>query len=358
MGSLKEELRLRAEKVRNFLLEHPWLARLSPPHIREAVESYVRAGGKALRPAFVLFSCGAVGGEEDKALPVAAGIEIFHTFTLVHDDIIDRDELRRGAPTVHTAFKGRAMEEFGFGEEEAEHYGISMGILAGDAQHGWAIGLIVESARRGVSPEVVLKLVEGMTCRVLPTLVEGQVLDVQYAARHIEELSSEEITDMLWKKTGALYAFAAEAGAMVGLNAPDEGHSYVRALSDFASRCGTAFQLVDDILGVTGDEGTLGKPVGSDIREGKKTLVAYFALRYAEPELRERVLSILGRRDADEDEVQKVRSWFVESGAVDMVRALATKYMEEGMEALEALPPSDHRERLRELGEYILRRER
>jgi len=358
MERLFEELAVRARRVRDFLRTHPWLARVSPPHLREAVESYIRAGGKALRPAVVLFSCGAVGGEEDKALPVAAGVEVFHTFTLVHDDIMDRDDLRRGAPTVHVAFSMRAREEFGFGGEEAEHYGISMGILAGDAQHGWGISLLAESARRGVSPDVALRLVEDITGRVLPTLVEGQVLDIQYARRPVDALSQEEITDMLWKKTGALYAFAARAGAMVGLDTPDEGHPYVRTLSEFASRCGMAFQLIDDVLGITGDERRLGKPVGSDIREGKKTLIVYFALRKAGPARRRWVLSVLGRQDAGEEEVRKVGEWFVESGAVDRVRALAKSYVEEGLKALQVLPPTPYRERLEELGAYILGRER
>jgi len=340
MERLFEELAVRARKVRKFLRTHPWLARLSHPHLREAVESYIKAGGKCLRPAVVLFSCGAVGGEEERALPVAAGVEVFHTFTLVHDDIMDRDELRRGAPTVHVAFSRRAVEEFGFVGEEAEHYGISMGILAGDAQHGWGISLMAESARRGVSPDVVLRLVEDITGRVLSALVEGQVLDIQYARRPVDALSQEEITDMLWKKTGALYAFAARAGAMVGLDIADEGHPYVQALSEFASRCGVAFQLMDDVLGITGDERQLGKPVGSDIREGKKTLIVYFALRKADSARRRWALSILGREDAGEGEVRELGKWFVESGAVDEVKALARRYVAEGSEALWVLPSS------------------
>src|SRR5690606_36846634 len=112
------------------------------------VYSYLHAGGKSLRAAVMMFCCGAVGGDEQTAIPAAAAIELYHTFTLVHDDIIDRDEKRRGVPTVHYDFANRGRDELGFDEKTAQHYGMTIAILAGDLQQGWAASLLPDLHRK------------------------------------------------------------------------------------------------------------------------------------------------------------------------------------------------------------------
>ncbi|MDA1192331.1 MAG: polyprenyl synthetase family protein, partial [Candidatus Poribacteria bacterium] len=150
----------RKKWVYDFLHDERYAAQFSPDHIRDAVYGYLRAGGKSLRPAVLLFSCGAVGGDEKAAIPVAAAVEISHTWTLVHDDIIDRDALRRGVPTVHEAFRRRAEDELGYGANEAAHYGLSIAILAGDMQQGWAVSMLTELADRSpVDPRLALYLI-------------------------------------------------------------------------------------------------------------------------------------------------------------------------------------------------------
>ncbi len=205
----------RVARVQEYVLSPRYLDLFSPEDMREAVTCYFESGGKRLRPAVMLFCCGAVGGDEEKAISAAAAVEIFHTWTLVHDDIIDRDPLRRGAPTVHERFrvKPSTIARFGNGGDAA-HYGVSIAVLTGDVQHGWGISLMTELTRKfGIAPEVTLTLINELDTRVLCTLVEGEVLDVQYSKEPIENLSSEQIEEMLWKKTGALYEFAGASGA-------------------------------------------------------------------------------------------------------------------------------------------------
>ena len=130
------------EKITSYLLSDTAKRDFKPCHMQEAALHYLSKGGKSLRPATVFLACKAVGGDEEIALPAAAAVEVYHTWTLIHDDIIDRDDRRRGHSTVHEEFYRRALNEMGYPEEEARHYGLSVGILAGDILQGWSVSLL------------------------------------------------------------------------------------------------------------------------------------------------------------------------------------------------------------------------
>jgi geranylgeranyl diphosphate synthase type I len=328
-------------------------------HVRDAVYSYILAGGKLLRPGVLLLSCGAVGGDEGRAIPAAAGLEVFHTWTIVHDDIIDRDAKRRGGPTVHEEFRRRAIAELGLGGEEAAHYGMAVAILAGDVQHGWAISLFTElTSRCGVDPSVTLALVAELEGYVVNRLVEGQALDVQYAEAEVEmeDYNRERIMDVLWRKTGVLYEFAGRAGAMIGLETADRDHEWVRAISSFTGKCGTAFQLQDDILGIVGDERQLGKPVGSDIREGKKTMVVLYAFQAADPEQKAQLKAVLGHRGATDAEIERTKALLGELGGIERTSALAHEYVEDALRDLDGMPTSSYRDLLGKWAKFVIER--
>jgi geranylgeranyl diphosphate synthase type I len=330
-----------------------------PQDIQDAVFSYIMAGGKVLRPCVLYFACGAVGGEEKTATPAAVAVELFHTWTLVHDDIIDRDALRRGRPTVHEEFRRRALERPGYTEREAGHYGLSIGIMTAEVQHGWAISLMSElydDARHNA--EMVITLIRRLETDILLALVGGQTLDVQYAKRPISALDEPAILEVLWRKTGALYQFAGMAGAMIGLNTPDPEHPLVRAISTFTSECGVAFQLQDDILGLIGDEATLGKPIGSDIREGKRTTILSYAFHRASAQEKQLMLDVVGNPEAADEDVQRVRTLLVSRGGVAHTHALAEQRIAHAMANLDALPASPHKQYLMHWAEYLIGRSR
>ena len=248
-----------------------------PADIHDAIYSYIERRGKALRPLLLLLSCGAVGGDELQALPAAAAVEVFHTWTLVHDDIIDRDDTRRGNATVHADYRSKAESDHGLTGEEAAHYGRTVAILAGNSQQSWAFALMADLRNRGVAPGVVLELIDRMATWLTPRLLEGEMLDVQFALTPFTGLTEDEVLDMLTKKTAALLEFAAWCGARIGMGDDPQAEGFGQ-LGRFAALCGTAFQLHDDLLGLTANEAALGKPIGSDIREGKRTLLMYRAL--------------------------------------------------------------------------------
>ena len=356
-AALLEAVESRKRLLLDYLMQERFIERFRPAHIRDAVYSYVTRGGKSLRPAVTMLACGALGGDEARALPVAAAIEIYHTWTLVHDDVIDRDSTRRGRSTVHHEFARRARDEFRWEADDAEHYGRTIALLTGDVQQSWAWSLLFEAhLERGVSAAVVLRLAQELASKVTPILVEGEALDVQYAGR-ARQLSEDQVLDMLWKKTGALYEFAGRAGAAIALNeaAPDKPEA--QAIARFGSLCGAAFQIQDDILGIVGDEMQLGKPVGSDIREGKSTLLTLKALERADAPGRERILRSLGDDEASAADIAALAALIRQLGVIDYAQDLSHRYVREALAQLAPLPENEHRRLLELWARYLIERE-
>ncbi len=347
----------RRKLLMDYLLHDRFVQRFRPAHIRDAVFSYVKSGGKSLRPAVAMFACGALGGDERSILPVAAAIEIYHTWTLVHDDVIDRDSTRRGGPTVHFDFARRARQDFGWAEADAEHYGRAIALLTGDVQQAWSWSLLFEAHLEGnVAAEVVLALAHELASHITPLLVEGETLDVQYASQR-QQISETKILDMLWKKTGALYEFAGRAGAAIALNSADREAPQTQALARFCSLCGTAFQIQDDILGLVGDAEQMGKPVGSDIREGKSTLLTLKALQMADAAQRARLLQTLGNADASAEAIRDVTHLLRDLGAIQYAQEISRKYVAEALAHLRPLPESEYKLLLRTWANYLIQRD-
>lgn len=356
-NALLDAIAVRKEKVYTYLMRPEYAQLFEPEHIRSAVYSYIKGGGKSLRAVVLMLSCGAVGGNEDIAIPAAAAVEVYHTYTLVHDDIIDRDEKRRGLPTIHTEYAGIARREMGHNPAEAAHYGLTVALLTGDIQQGWSVYLFAEVGRKyGVDAALILNILSNLTARLSPTLIAGEILDVQFSKRPVEAISEELVLDMLWKKTGALYEFAGRSGAAIGLGDTTLQAPVVTDIAAFCSRCGTAFQLQDDILGVVGDESRLGKPVGSDIREGKRTIITLKAFQEANPSQRATLQRIMGNPQATDDDIQTATNLLRDLGGIDYTRDLAKRYVEEAIPRLNSLPPSNYKDLLVLWAEYLVER--
>jgi geranylgeranyl diphosphate synthase type I len=347
----------RKTKVDVYLKQRRSLMGFRPRDIEQAALSYFNLGGKSLRPAVLLFACGAVGGNEQQALPAAAAVEVYHTWTLVHDDIIDRDARRRGGETVHEQFRRVALNRYRLSEADATHYGLAVGILSGDVQQGWMIGLLSDLWKRdGMKPELALALIRELELGVHGALIEGELLDVQYGLRPLSEVSEEDVLHMIKKKTGALFGFAGQAGAMIGLGTGEVRHPWVQAVSSFCRDCGIGFQLQDDILGMVGDERKLGKSVGSDLREGKKTIPLAKAWSKATSRERKQISKALGCKSLPPDEGQAVVDMVVRLGGVAETQALAQRLVRTGLARLEALPGSRHKDLLIAWGNFLIQR--
>lgn len=355
--ALLEAVSERKKLMMDYLMQERFVQRFRPQHIQDAVYSYVNSGGKSLRPTVAMLACGAVGGDEMQALPIASAIEIYHTWTLVHDDVIDKDQTRRGVPTVHTQYAQVARDEFGWQGADADHYGTTIAMLTGDIQQAWSWSLMFEAhTERGVAAEVVIQLAQELATYVTPMLVEGETLDVQFSSQQ-KKLTEDVVIDMLWKKTGVLYEFAGRAGAAVGLADANPELPLVQAIAKFCSLCGTAFQIQDDILGIVGDAQQLGKPVGSDIREGKYTVLILKALETATEAQRNAILSTLGDGAATDEGIADVTNLLRELDVIRYAQDISRRYVDEAIQHLQIVPDSQYKTLLGHWAEYLINRE-
>ena len=351
-----QELRQRRDRVYDYLESWPGASEFKPDDIREGLFAYVRRRGKGLRPSLVMLCAEAVGGDAEQAIPAAAAVEIFHIWTLVHDDIIDRDDLRRGNPTVHAQYARYASDRYGLSANAASHYGNAVAILSGDLQQSWSYALLCALAERGVELSTVFKLIRRMATSLTPKLLEGELLDVQFAVSKADDLSEEQILRMLTGKSAALLEYSAWAGSTIGLGERPDPHGMTESLGRFALLCGQAFQLQDDLLGLTADESKLGKPVGSDLREGKRTLILHHALKVASGADRSLLLNIMGRQDAEPADMARALGIIESTGALNAVEKLARSLISQALESLDSIPESDAKQLLRLWATFMLDR--
>ncbi|NLY88364.1 MAG: polyprenyl synthetase family protein [Firmicutes bacterium] len=354
-------LKEKEKQILAFIEESEVQKYIQPKDLYDAVRAYIFRPAKRLRPAVLIMACGCLGGAEELAIPAAAGGELFHTWTLVHDDLIDNDDFRRGSPTVHRLMEEAGRTGFGLDESQAKEYGRHIAILSGDMQHAWAVNLFIDLAvKKKLDPLVVLKIISWLESYVIGSLLGGEALDVQLGISDITgglDFSEDEVIKMLWLKTGVLYEFAGLAGAMIGKGTADFDDPEVKAVKEFTGLCGIAFQLQDDILGVLGDEKTLGKPVGSDIREGKKTTILYEALRNADENQRRTILQVLGDKNAGADEINRIIDLFKELNGVDYTKQLAAAYIKKALPCLDPIPASKYKDLLLQWADFMINRD-
>jgi octaprenyl-diphosphate synthase len=293
--------------------------------VREVGEHTIRAGGKRLRPAIVLLAARAAGApfDEERAVRLGAVIETVHMATLMHDDVIDKAETRRGKPTAASLF------------------GNTASILCGDVLLARAMSILAEDGDLGIIRTVSAAVVE---------MAEGEAREL--AARGRFDLEEEEHLRIVAMKTAALVQCCCEVGVQIA-GAPPEVR---RALAAFGHHLGLAFQVVDDLLDFRGDERLTGKPRGADFREGCATL----PLIYLRERLTEDERTVVSRRFGDgvtEEEMAMFVSWMEARGAFDRAEALARRHARLALDALAAAPPSPERDLLEAIVGFVLERQ-
>ena len=300
-----------------------------PKVLMDAAKQYPFAGGKRMRPAMAVACCKAVGGDASKAVPLAVAIEYIHNFTLIHDDIMDGDDKRRGMPTVHV----------GYGEPTA--------ILAGDALFAKAYQIIADLDVPAENMRDVLRYV----AQAVWDLARGQQMDVNNEGRIVTE---DVYLETIKLKTSVLFAAAAAGGAIIGGAGPSE----VKAINEYAIDLGLGFQMYDDYLGVAGDPSKTGKSVGNDIRKGKCTcMVTNTIANLKDPELLREFRSILGNMDATDEQCARAKSIMESVGAIDYNLGLAKRKIENAVSKIQFLPESEEKEFMVALARYAIDRD-
>ena len=263
------------------------------------------SGGKGIRSALCLLACEAVGGMPEQAAPAGAALELAHSFTLLHDDIADHDEQRRGRPTVWKL------------------WGVGHAITAGDAMYALA-NLAMSRAAQHASPEVVAGAAQELNQAVLD-VCEGQQLDISYEGR--DDLSRDDYLHMVSLKTGALYRAAASVGARVA----GAGGEVVAAFRSFGSTIGMAYQIRDDVLGLWGDPRRTGKPVGSDLRRNKRSLPIILMMSAGRLELRRRLTELLDHEAGSEEAAANLAAAMERDGIRDQCERIAADLLAEAV---------------------------
>jgi geranylgeranyl diphosphate synthase, type I len=317
---LDRELRARAALVTETIEE--LLPVVHPRPLYEASRHLVDAGGKRLRPSMLLLAGEAAGGDATGLAPAAVSIELIHNFTLIHDDIMDNADVRRGRPSVHKL------------------WGSSGAILAGDTLYSKAFQVLGMTMAR---PELMLGAMN-MLSGTCTAICEGQWLDMEFESR--ERVSEAEYMEMIEKKTGVLYGASAGMGALLS----GASKEVVSALDEFGRMTGMGFQLQDDVIDLVTPEKVSGKRQGGDLAEAKKTLIMIHAFAHGIS------VPVFGRRDASAEQIQEAIAVLERSGSIEYARSRAEEMVERGKRALEVLPHSSAKATLLELADYMVKR--
>ncbi len=293
-----------------------------PEELYKASRYLVDSGGKRLRPAVLILAAEATGSDLKSVLPAAVAVELVHNFTLIHDDIMDKDDIRRGRPAVHMI------------------WGEAGAILAGDTLYSKAFSILSKVQNE---PSRILTCMDVLS-KTCTEICEGQWLDMDFEKR--EKVSKAEYIEMVEKKTSVLYAAAAKIGALLG-GAPYE---IAEALSEYGRLIGIGFQMYDDVLDMITPEEVLGKVRGSDLMEGKHTLIVIDAFEKGVK------LDIFGKGEATQEETDEAVQILTECGSIDYVKDLAISYINEGKAKLDALRDCPEKELLLQIADYMISR--
>ncbi len=321
IAEVKDLVELRIERA----LTHTSLERLSG-----AMMHLVEGGGKRLRATLPWLVAKAVGDSHSGLLDVGAAIEIIHNFTLVHDDIMDDDDIRRGRPAVHV------------------EYDLPTAINAGDAM--LAIAFEAMAVAEGIEPELLPFLVKRIG-RMVRKCSEGQQLDIEFEDRGF--VTEEEYITMIHGKTAAMFLTCAEVGSHLAGADSDT----IECMHDWGLAVGLCFQLMDDLIDVLSDSDTLGKPSGSDVAQGKRTLMVIHALGQPPSNSKDDLMAVLGKGDdVSAEQVLLAHKALEDLGSIDYARSKAESYHRKAHDCLDRLPDSPAMRALRELTDYQLKR--
>ena len=322
LAQMFEPIRGDLEKVEREFVRHLESQVALIPTIGHYIQ---QGGGKRIRPAVLLMAARMSGYTGEHAALFASVIEFIHTATLVHDDIIDESDMRRGRQAVHS------------------RWGNDVTVLLGDF-------LYIKSMSMALSRDS-LDFIR-LLCEVTLRMIEGELY--QLTKTGDVDITEEDHFEIIRRKTAYLFGGCAQIGGVLGGVSKEQEH----ALRDFGFNLGVAFQVVDDLLDYTADETALGKPVGGDLREGKVTLPIIYLLQRGGEEADRLIRAVVADRAVSKEQWRQITALLREHRTPDLAYAKATEYAGRAKDALDVFPPSRERDALKALADYVLARDR
>lgn len=290
----------------------------------ELIREFVLSGGKRIRPAVMYYGYLAAGGKEDERIvKTSMSIELTHSFLLIHDDIIDKDKTRHGISTLHETYKDIAKKFFP--NTDKEHFGNSMAMIVGDMAASMGSEIIFNAE---FQPEKIIKALDRLQHIVYVT-IPGEMVDLVLEAKG--KATEEEIMRMYEGKT-ARYTF--EGPIHLGAVFAGADDEMLKNFTEYSIPLGCAFQIRDDILGAFGDEKKLGKPVGSDIIEGKQTLLVVKAMEEGSHKQVKMLKELLGKKDITYVEIDNFRQIIEDTGALNAANKMSQQLIGKALESL------------------------
>ena len=303
-----------------------------PKIFYDALRYIPLSGGKRLRPIIAMLSCEIVGGIPENTIPFGVSLEYMHNATLVHDDIIDKDKWRRGIPTTH------------------EKFGLPFAILAGDALIGETYKMLSYLAPPELNSVTYKELIRSIA-DAAKNFYEGEAMDIEFAKRF--DVSIPEYMIMIEKKTGQLYYLAGKGGALIGKGNRNE----IENLAKYGLLFGLMFQMKDDLLNILTEQTSLGKQkIGSDILNGKRTLMVVHTLTEADKNQKKKLVKILGNQKATQKDVLEIIDIFKKLGSIDYAQNKLNEFSSQAKELLEIFEKSESKDFLTALAEYSVTR--
>ncbi len=308
------------------------LAPREPKTFYDALRYIPLSGGKRLRPIIAMLTCEVVGGVPENTIPFGVSLEYMHNSTLVHDDIIDNDKWRRGMPTTH------------------EKFGLPFAILAGDALIGETYKMLSYLAPPELKSVTYKELIRSIAIAA-KNFYEGEALDIEFAERF--DVSIPEYMIMIEKKTGQLYYLAGKGGALIGKGSRKE----VENLAEYGLLFGLMFQMKDDLLNVLTKQSSLGKQlIGSDILNGKRTLMVVHTLSRANIKQKKKLKKILGNAKATQKDVMEIIDIFKKLGSIAYAQNKLNEFSHQAKELIAPFEKSESKDLLTALAEYSVTR--
>ncbi len=321
VDTVLEALRSDLQRVEDRLLAE---TALEYPLVSDILRGLVGAGGKRLRPLLVLLAARPFNYDLERLVPAAAGIELLHTASLIHDDSIDHADLRRGHPTLNSLFPPEIV------------------IMVGDYMFARSAMLAAST----MNPRVL-----AVFANCLGSICDGQLREI-FSARRVD-LSLDDYQRRIYGKTAALFAGSAEIGAILGEASDEE----IDALRRYGGYLGMAFQIVDDVLDLRESTEQIGKPTGHDLRQGTMTLptMLFLQKRLGDAATRQLVEHVL-RGIADDDDLRAAVLAIRHSGAIEQAVEIARHYVDLARESLQGIPPGEARDMLEAVAEHAVER--
>lgn len=329
MIDIKENIKKDAEVVEQAM--KVIMPNKEPKSVYSLAWDFIDRGGKRMRPYLLLTCVKAFEADKKLGVEIAAGIEIFHNFTLVHDDIEDSSEMRRGKPCLHIA------------------HGIPLAINAGDGMFAHVFKAVHLSR---IPPQKKEKVI-GMMADAFISVVEGQGYELEWIQNNRWDIDEKMYVKMAGGKTGALIKACAEIGALIGGANDNE----LKEMGNFGYEIGLAFQIQDDILNLVGEEEKYKKEIGGDIREGKRTLIVIKALELLDAVQKNELIGILSKKENSEEEIEKAIEMIKSCGAIDYAKKYATKLVYDAKQRLRVVKNDEARQELSLLADLFIKRE-